>query len=200
MKALLNGWSIGGQWVAQSGTPYSVYDFSGSIGGIYYGLNDYITNPILPLKPGITAQQAQLQGTTGVNAGKPVLDVNAFTIPTLAPGQMGVPPCDAAGVCDTFESAYGDSGRNLFRSPFQFRIDQTVGKAFQITERVKLRLDFDLFNLTNHPSFDAPNNNVSFYNFGNPPSVNNPPFGQLGIIQHTIGSPRFLQADLHLTF
>jgi len=27
-----------------------------------------------------------------------------------------------------------------------------------------------------------------------------PPSGQLGIIQHTIGSPRFLQMALHLTF
>jgi hypothetical protein len=200
LGALANGWTISGQWVAQSGTPYSVYDFSGSIASIFYGPNDYITNPILPLKPGVTSGQAQLQGTTGVNAGKPVLDVNAFTIPTLAPGQMGVPPADSNGVVDTFESAYGNSGRNLFRAPFQFRIDQTIGKQFAITERVRLRFDFDAFNLTNHPSFDAPNNNVSFYNFGNPPTINNPPSGELGMIQHTIGSPRFLQADLHLTF
>jgi len=152
------------------------------------------------LKPGVTAGQAQLQGTTGVNAGKPVLDANAFAPPTLAPGQMGVPPTDASGFSDPYESAYGNSGRNLFRSPFQFRIDQTVGKEFQVTERVHLRFDFDAFNLTNHASFDAPNNNVSFYNYGNPPSINNPPSGSLGIIQHTIGSPRFLQADVHLTF
>lgn len=200
LGALLNGWSIGGQWIAQSGTPYSVYDYSGSIASIYYGLNDYITNPIVPLKPGVTLGQVQLQGTTGVNAGKPVLNANDFTIPTLAPGQMGVPPCDASGVCDTFESAYGNSGRNLFRGPFQFRVDQTIGKEFRITERVRLRYDFDAFNVFNHPSFDAPNNNVSFYNYGNPPTVNTPPAGSLGIIQYTIGSPRFLQMDLHLTF
>jgi hypothetical protein len=200
LGALMNGWMLSGQWVAQSGTPYSVYDFSGSIASIYYGANDYITNPILPLKPGVTSAQAQLQGTTGVNAGKPVLNANAFTIPTLAPGQMGVPPADANGVVDTFESGYGNSGRNLFRGPFQFRIDQSIGKQFSITERVKLRFDFEAFNLTNHPSFDAPNNNISFYNFGNPPTINNPPSGELGMIQHTIGSPRFLQADLHLTF
>ncbi len=51
--ALVNGWSVGGQWIAQSGTPYSVSDYSGSIASIYYGLNDYITNPIVPLKPGV---------------------------------------------------------------------------------------------------------------------------------------------------
>ena len=33
----LNGWIIGGQTVAQSGQPYSVYDFSGSVGSLYFG-------------------------------------------------------------------------------------------------------------------------------------------------------------------
>ena len=33
---LVNGWMIGGQTVAQSGSPYSVYDFSGSIGELLY--------------------------------------------------------------------------------------------------------------------------------------------------------------------
>ena len=63
----MNGWIIGGQTVAQSGQPYSVYDYSGSVGSLYYGTDVEIANPIVPLKPGITAQQAQLQGTTGVN-------------------------------------------------------------------------------------------------------------------------------------
>ena len=34
---LANGWTIGGQTVAQSGQPYSVYDYSGSVGSMYYG-------------------------------------------------------------------------------------------------------------------------------------------------------------------
>ncbi len=202
LGALLNGWQIGGQAVAESGQPYNVYDFSGSVASIYYSANDYITNPILPLKPGVSGGQAQLQGTTGVNAGKPVLDVNAFYPSFLAPGQSGVPPCDAfaqsTGGCDTFESGYGNGGRNIFRGPFQVRFDNTLGKEFRVTERVHLRFNFDAFNLFNHPSFDTPNNNVSYYNFG--PPVLNPPRGSLGEIQHTIGSPRFLQADLHLTF
>ncbi|MDQ2840694.1 MAG: carboxypeptidase regulatory-like domain-containing protein [Acidobacteriota bacterium] len=202
LGALLNGWQIGGQTVAESGQPYNVYDFSGSVASIYYSANDYITNPVLPLASGYTAGTAQLQGTTGVNAGKPVLNVNAFYPQFLQPGQSGVPPCDAfaqsTGGCDTFESGYGGGGRNIFRGPFQVRFDNTLGKEFRLTERVHLRFNFDAFNVFNHPSFDTPNNNVSYYNFG--PPVLNPPRGSLGEIQHTIGSPRFLQADLHLTF
>ncbi len=200
LGAIVNGWQVGGQTVAESGQPYSVYDYSGSIASQYYSLNDYITNPLVPLKPGVTAGQAQLQGTTGVNAGKPVLDVNAFTIPTLLPGQNGVPPVDAQGIADTYESSYGNAGRNLFRGPFQVRFDVNLTKEFRITERVRLRYSADAFNVSNHPSFDTPNNNVSFYSYGNPPSLNNPPQGSLGIIQHTLGSPRFIQMSLHLLF
>lgn len=59
--------------------------------------------------------------------------------------------------------------------------------------------NFDAFNVFNHPDFDAPNNDVDFFP-GYAPPVQIPPAGSLGVIQHTIGSPRFLQLDLHLHF
>jgi hypothetical protein len=194
----VNGWIIGGQTVAQSGQPYSVYDYSGSVASQYLGTSDYIGNPIVPLKPGVTVSQAQLQGTTGVNAGKPVLNVNDFLPSFLAPGQSGVPPCDSSG-CDLYESLYGYTGRNTFRGPFQVRFDMTLGKTFAIGERYHLRFNFDAFNVFNQPDFDTPNNDVKFFpNYVGPPSI--PPQGSLGIIQHTIGSSRFLQLSLHFTF
>lgn len=199
LGAILNGWSIGGQTVAESGQPYSVYDFSGSIASLYYSSFDEITNPIVALKPGVTSGQAQLQGTTGVNAGLPVLNANDFAPQFLQPGQNGVPPCDPSGVCDNYESVFSNGGRNIFRGPFQVRFDMTLGKEFRVSERLRLRLNYDVFNIFNHPSFDTPNNNVEFFpSFFPPPSF--PPAGSLGIIQHTIGSPRFMQLDLHLTF
>ena len=198
MGYLVNGWVIGGQTVAESGQPYSVYDFSGSVGSLYLGTSDYIGNPIVPLVPGVSAKQAQLQGTTGVNPGLPVLNAADFSPQFVAPGTNGVPACDASG-CDLYESLYGNSGRNLFRGPFQVRFDMTLGKDFAIGERVHLRFNADAFNVFNHPDFDAPNNDVTFFpNFEGPPSI--PPVGSLGMIQHTIGSSRFMQLDLHLTF
>jgi hypothetical protein len=194
----VNGWILGGQTVAESGQPYSVYDYSGSVGSLYFGTSNYIGNPMVPLKPGVTPKQAQLQGTTGVNAGKPVLNANDFAPQFVAPGTNGVPPCDASG-CDLYESLYGDTGRNLFRGPFQVRFDMSLAKQFALTERFQLRFEADAFNIFNHPDFDAPNSDVDFFpNYVGPPSI--PPKGSLGIIQHTIGSPRFLQLGLHLTF
>jgi hypothetical protein len=190
---VLNGWMLGGQTVAQSGQPYSVYDYSGSVASLYFGTDDEITNPIVPLVSGVTAKQAQLQGTTGVNAGKPVLNVNDFAPQFVAPGTYGVP----AG--DVYESLYAPNGRNMFRGPFQVRFDTSLAKEFVFAEKYRLRLNFNVYNLFNHPDFDAPNNDVSFFPSYEPPPVF-PPSGSLGIIQHTIGSPRFMQLAAHFTF
>jgi hypothetical protein len=197
----VNGWTISGQTVAQSGQPYSVYDYSGSVGSLYFGSDDEIGNPIVPLKPGVTAKQAQLQGTLGVNAANPVLNPNDFAPQFVAPGTYGVPACDASG-CDNFESLYGNSGRNLFRGPFQVRFDMSLAKEFPIEERFKLRFEVDAFNIFNHPDFDTPNNDVVFFPGYVAPTPPAPvvPTGSLGVIQHTVGSPRFLQLVLHLAF
>jgi len=194
----VNGWTVGGQTVAQSGQPYSVYDYTGSIASLYYGTDDEIGNPIVPLLTGTTPKQAELQGTTGVNANNPVLNPSAFLPTFVQPGTYGVPSCDASG-CDNFESLFGTTGRNTFRGPFQVRFDMSLAKEFPLTERFKLRFEADAFNLFNHPDFDTPNNDVTFFNDYEGPLVL-PPLGQLGRIQHTIGSPRFLQLSLHLAF
>jgi hypothetical protein len=190
---VVNGWRIGGQTVAQSGQPYSVYDYSGSVGSLYFGTDDEIGNPIVPLKTGVTASQAQLQGTTGVNAGKPVLNASSFLPTFVTPGTYGVP------LDDPYESIYGASGRNLFRGPFQVRFDMSLAKEFAINERMRLRFNFDAFNLFNHPDFDTPNNDVVFFSDYEAPPLATPQ-GSLGVIQHTLGSSRFLQLALHLSF
>ena len=97
-----------------------------------------------------------------------------------------------------YESLYGASGRNTFRAPFEVRFDMALEKEF-LPPSIPRPLQRHAFNLFNHPNFDAPNDNVTFFpNFVGPPSF--PPAGSLGIIQHTLGSPRFLQFSLHLIF
>ena len=225
LDKIVNGWGVDGITVAQSGQPYSVIDFSGGVASLYWGGgNDLITNPIVPVGGlGSTSTSPKLQGTTGINANNPVLNAAAFGPTTpFAAGTNGVPPCDpTSGVCDVYENGYASSGRNAFRGPFQARFDFSVFKDFNLTERFRLRFDAQFFNLFNHPSFDTPNNNVSFNpDYDNPPIYGSsaiadpsyspcvqstgayacPPSGQLGVIQHTLGSPRFIQFALHLNF
>ena len=54
----IDGWSLVGLTVMQSGQPYSVIDYSGAVGSIYYSTSDGITNPIVPLATGFTAKSA----------------------------------------------------------------------------------------------------------------------------------------------
>jgi len=217
-----NGWAFNGVTVLQSGQPYSVIDFSGGAASIYWGGGqDAITNPIVPVGGvGATATNPRLQGTTGVNGAKPVLDPAAFGIPApIAPGTGGVPPCDSSSgtlVCDSYETPYSSGGRNIFRGPFQNRFDFGMSKNFKFNEKWALKYDVVAFNIFNHPSFDVPSNNVDFNPFFADPPIYGfpgfpacvpstgayvcPPTGNLGVLQHTIGSPRFIQMALHLTF
>jgi hypothetical protein len=195
-----NGWTIGGQTVAQSGQPYSIYDYTGSVASLYFGTDDEIGNPIVPLVPGVTSKQAAHPGANCQGYSKKICKLNSadFAPQFVAPGTNGVPACDATG-CDDFESLYGTTGRNTFRGPFQVRFDMSLAKQLQIKERLGLTFEADAFNVFNHPDFDTPNNDVTFFpNYQGPPTI--PPEGSLGLIQHTIGSPRFLQLSAHLMF
>jgi hypothetical protein len=204
----LNGWGVSGITVLESGLPFSVWDYSGGAAAIYYSSNDVITNPLLPLVPGKTAKATQVT----VN-GTPGLNPNNFAPPLLAPGQDGVPPCGPVNdgfnngetICDNAETGYGAAGRNNFRSPFQSRFDLSVFKDIKLTERFTLRYQADFFNLFNTTSFDAPNNNSelnpSYYDY---PvyltGTQNQQQNGFGVMQQTIGSPRFIQMSLHLSF
>ena len=99
----------------------------------------------------------------------------------------------------TSRPGFGPAGRNNFRGPFQSRFDLSLHKTFRLSERFRLQYQLDAFNLFNTPSFDAPNNNsqlnASYSDF--------PSYQQaqgFGVTQNTIGSPRFLQMSLHLSF
>ncbi len=179
------GFGLSGVTLFESGQPYNVYDFSGTIGSIFYASNDYLTNPVLPLAPGVSAKQA-LTGHTGarVNPNAPngtVSDLTnvafkptAFSYPSLSPGESGVPPCGltSAGTtaCDTSESKFASGYRNIFRGSFQKRADLALYKETRIKEKLRLRLAMEVFNVTNTPSFDTPGSNFGGSDFGNPPN------------------------------
>jgi len=204
----INGWSLIGLAVLQSGQPYSIIDYSGAIGSIYYSTADGITNPIVPLAPGCTPKQA-LTGGSGAwtpSGGQPAVNSACFTLPLLPAGGLnGAIPAD-----DPYETGFTTGQRNIFRQSFQKRADASIVKNTKITERYDLKYTFDVYNLTNTTSFDIPGNDVSqnaFYNafpqsgqpVSGPGGLYSQPAG-LGIVTHTIGSPRQIQMSLHLNF
>jgi hypothetical protein len=212
-----NGWAIQGIAVIESGQPYSVIDYTGAVGSIFYGVTDGIINPVVPLKPGCTSRNA-VTGATGAGA-TPALNENCFTLPLLSPGDLN----GAIAPGDTFETNFSQTGRNIFRQAWQRRTDISLVKDLLITERVTLKYTLDVFNLTNTASFDIPIDNVS-QNVGyndyptalgpsnslyssvlptcsgsGPASFYNCPSG-LGVVNKTIGGPRQIQMSLRLGF
>ena len=206
-----DGWGVQGLVIIQSGQPYSVIDYSGAVGSIYYGIFDGITNPIDPLASGCTPKSA-LTGASGVTPGQPALNASCFTLPLLSPSATnGVP----AG--DTFETNFTSGQRNIFRQSWQKNADISLFKLTQITERFALKYTLDVFNMTNTPSFDIPVDNVTQnLNFSQfplqgscpSPSISTPGCsgtffnapGGLGQVTKTIGSARQVQMSLSLTF
>jgi len=214
----VNGWSLVGLTVLQSGQPYSIIDFTGAIASIYYSTANGITNPIVPLAQGCTAKNA-LTGHSGafvgVNSSYTALKPNCFTIPIIPAGTNGVPSNDP------YETGFTTGQRNIFRQSFQKRADASLVKMTNFTERYALKYTLDVYNLTNTTSFDVPGNEVSQNeNYNNIPFVGTPvlpgtcsasgegtvsgsfyncPF-DLGVVTHTIGSARQIQMSLSLTF
>jgi hypothetical protein len=216
LRTATEGFGVSGVGSFESGQPYNVFDFSGSVGSIFFSSNDELTNPVLPLAPGQTPKSA-LTGHSGVgvNPSHPnhtssqfpdqAFTSKAFAYPTLAPGQSGVPATGltttGTTASDILESGFSNSGRNIFRGSFQKRGDLAIYKETRIAERYRLRLAMELFNVTNTPSFDAPNSEFSGYTFADPPiptpiGPNNvDAFGaqKVGSVTNPIGSPRQVQ-------
>jgi hypothetical protein len=216
-KSLLtNGWSLVGLTVLQSGQPYSVIDFTGAVGSIFYSTNNGITNPIVPLAAGCTPQTAKT-GHSGA-FGTPALNQNCFTVPLIPAGGLN----GAIPTSDPFETNFTSGQRNIFRQDFQKRADASIVKVTQLSDRYSLKYTFDVYNLTNTTSFDIPGNEVSQNeNYNSFPSAVGSPDGPtqvlptscgssntgfyncpngIGVVTHTIGSPRQIQMSLGLTF
>ena len=199
---IAGGWALQGITVIQSGQPYSVIDYSGAVGSIYYGVADGITNPIVPLAPGCSAKSAKTgaSGAFTAGGGMPALKASCFTLPLLNPGDLN----GAVPAGDTFETTFTSGQRNIFRQSYQKRADASLVKDFSLTERYKFRYTFDVFNLTNTTSFDIPTDNVD-QNGGFVPTpvegmaLYNAPTG-LGATVNAIGSPRQIQMSLRMQF
>ena len=161
----VNGWSLSGLGVVQSGQPYSLYEFYGAVGSIAFGNFPTLMNPVLPIKDPKTAKTTSLTGNPGDFRGKggqyyPTIDPNQIAINYVAPGNKGVPTAAMGAVgdpVDIYETDFAPSNqRNIFRQAMQKRLDLSVRKTFQVSERLSIRYEFNVFNVFNETSMDVP--------------------------------------------
>ena len=196
----LNGWQLSGTVFWHSGLPFSVLSapYSANGDGILQGSGPQYASvvPGVPLYehnpiPGVT-QPGTIQW----------LNPDAF-VSVVDPSTGACTGGDSAQNCQ-----FGDLGRNALRGPDFFWSDLYLTRWFQLTERVKLRIDGQFFNVFNHPNFGLP---VLTYagipgqpstqtGFGALSFTTSPPTGLLGVGLGGDSSPRMIAFQARLEF
>ncbi len=87
---------------------------------------------------------------------------------------------------------YGDLGRDTIIGPGLSDVDLALQKSFQISERAKAALKFEMFNIFNHPNFGLPNTTALASSGAASPSA--------GVITYTTTSSRQIQFALRISF
>lgn len=179
-KAILNGWSLSGVSVFQSGTPYSVFD---SGGGAAFGAGP----------SGFTLSMANSARPGPIRVSNdPNQYLNAADF-----AQAGLAPGGGPGDTD-----FGTLGRNIFRSPFQQIWDLALVKKFSVgRESRDVEFRASIFNLWNQPVFDVPDNGFTNVRSIDPVLLAaGRPQPNFGVARSTVTPPRIVQLSLRFTF
>jgi hypothetical protein len=156
-----NDWHLSGMGVAQSGEPYSLYEFYGAVGSVFFGDYPTLMNPVLPIKNPSNPKSALTGHSGAYRAGSsyiPAIDPSQLSIHYLAPGTDGIPTSTGSNPQDVYETDFAPGQRNLFRQAFQKRLDMSVRKQFHPSEKLTLEYRFNVFNALNTTSLDVPQN------------------------------------------
>ena len=182
-KRLTQGWSLYPIVSWRTGYPLSVPGQVDGTGGFanpgVSGAGDGNAFPFANLtgQPLTTFDPHTVQTLTGdvsgTNTGNFYFNPGAFT--TAQVGSISDPcttpskscfPSTAQVVANPALGTYGSSTRNILRGPGRTNLDMTFAKTTAITERLKLEIRADAFNLFNHAEFGNPSTNITSGNFG----------------------------------
>ena len=196
----LNGWQASGSVFRHSGIPFSVLSapYSANGNGIVNGSGPQFASVVsgVPLY-----QHTAVPGVT-----------QPGTIQWLNPSSFASSVDPSTGACiggDTPRTCqFGNLGRNALRGPAFIWSDLYLTKWFVLSERMKLRIDGQFFNLFNHPNFSLPSNVIAGVpgkpstqtGFGALTSTTSPPTGLLGVGLGGDSSPRMIAFQGRLEF
>ncbi len=169
LDAIVGGWQISGTWRQTSGLPFSVSD--GSRWSTDWQLSSFATPNGQPIPTIISSHNA----TAISGPGGP----NLWANPALA----------LASFQETMDGQTGS--RDSLRGAGFFNIDSNLSKSFSMpwSEKQKLQLRWEAYNVTNTIKFDPNSANLSL--------TSTAKFGQL---TGQLGSPRQMEFALRYTF
>jgi len=200
LQKLTNGWGLDSIVTVQSGAPFSMILESDD----YDGAGTYFPKP-------------DVVGPIKYNYSDPThfLDLSSFAAPcTPLPGFNG--GASGPNGCVPGTRHFGNEGRNSLIGPAFREVDFSIFKKTSITERLKMELRFEAYNLFNHPNFASPlwPNFLSDPTYGLAPPYGFGPNGRLqGFLPINVtadvgagypviggGGPRSLQVAAKFTF
>jgi hypothetical protein len=200
LAPVLNHWQISGTTFWHSGVPFSVLStpYSASGNGIVQGGGPQFASVV----PGVP-----------LYAHHPVLGVTQpGSIQWLNPNAFVSAVDPSTGQCFDGDGPqhcqFGNLGRNALRGPDFFWNDFYLTKWFPLTERVKLRVEAQFFNIFNHPNFGLPSMVLAGIpgkpstqtGFGALTYTTSPPTGLLGVGLGGDSSPRMIAFQARLEF
>jgi hypothetical protein len=90
-----------------------------------------------------------------------VADLVKPTVQKLGGVGRGTSFFDPLAFRSVTERRFGTAGRNILRGPGLVNLDFGLFRDFSLSERLKMQLRAEVFNLTNTPHFNNPGSNVS---------------------------------------
>jgi len=126
-NAILGNWIMSESFITRSGLPFTVTDGTVSLA------NGGTTVPAQVLGP---AQQGCSNGYSAC--------FNSAQFES------------ASGVGNAGLGFFPTSSRNQYRGPAYFGSDVTIGKNFSVTERMKVNVGLNVYDIFNHPNFQNP--------------------------------------------
>ncbi len=125
---IIGGWQVAGTFNLASGRPFTVLSSANTISNVV---------PTPANCNGCSPNMGEVIQYLGTNYFFDQAQIDSFSNPE--PGE------------------FGNTGRNFFIGPKQFQTDASLSKKFRFTERLSFDLRVDAKNVTNSPSFAAPN-------------------------------------------
>jgi hypothetical protein len=143
MQRLKNGWGFDNTVSLQSGQPFQMnYNFEDDFSGS--GEGDDRPDVVGPI-------------TYHENNPANFVNLNAFALPcTVSASTDGGTANGLASDCVPGTRHFGDEGRDSLHGPTFKQWDLAVYKDTLLTERLRMQLRADFFNIINHPNFANP--------------------------------------------
>jgi hypothetical protein len=197
---MLNGWQVSGTIFWHSGVPFSVLStpYSANGNGVVQGSGPQFASVV----PGVPLYEHH-----------PVAGVTQpGTLQWLNPAAFVSTVDPSTGQCvggdDSLHCQFGTLGRNALRGPDFVWNDFYLTKWFPVTERLKLRVEAQFFNVFNHPNFGLPSMTLAGIpgkpstqtGFGALGYTTSPPTGLLGVGLGGDSSPRMIAFQARLEF